>query len=153
MALFDYRKDMVWQAAVALAPQLVRLAEELPAAEELGLSWQLRQLLAELPAAVALDRATGSQTRLSVGLRLSAVLDVLEHVYPALDVAAAHTMVDQVVEQLMSAPIPALPATKVLEPVTAEPAAIEGEQPASSVAEPSPAQEVTTVHVQPDSGQ
>jgi hypothetical protein len=100
MTLTDYRNTKAWQAAIELGPQLVRLAEELPAAEQVGLSMQLRQLMVELPAAIALDLLNEGHTSLAVALRLGAALELIERVYPALDAGPARTAVAGLTERV-----------------------------------------------------
>jgi hypothetical protein len=103
MTLSEYRTTHSWQQAIRLGSQLVRLAEQLPAAEDMGLSYQLRQSMVDLPAAIAQDLIENTQHRMPAAFRLVATLDLIEHVYPALDGAAAHAAVDQLVARLSSA--------------------------------------------------
>jgi hypothetical protein len=103
MTLSEYRTTHSWQQAIRLGSQLVRLAEQLPAAEDMGLSYQLRQGMVDLPAAIAEDLIENTQHRLPAALRLVAMLELIEHVYPALDGAAAHTALEQLVSRLSSA--------------------------------------------------
>jgi hypothetical protein len=99
----DYRKTKAWHEAVELAPHLVRLAEELPSGEEHGLSTQLRHLMVELPAAIASDLLEkDSFTRRPVALRLVAILDIIDKVYPALDTAAARTAIEVLIDRVTS---------------------------------------------------
>jgi hypothetical protein len=103
MPLTNFRTTASWQAAIALGPGLVRLAEELPASEQLGLAWQLQQTMVELPAAIAFDlQAEGRDTRIPVLLQLIAALDLIERVYPALDTAAIRQATDALFERLSS---------------------------------------------------
>jgi hypothetical protein len=55
-----------------VAPGLIRLAEELPASEEMGLSYQIRNLIVELPAAIASDMMRGTDLRFTAAMRLVA---------------------------------------------------------------------------------
>ncbi len=103
MTLTDYRNTKAWQAALELGPHLVRLAEELPAAEQVGLSMQLRQLMVELPAAIALDLLNDGHTSLVVALRLGAALELIERIYPALDAGPARTAVTALTERISAA--------------------------------------------------
>jgi hypothetical protein len=97
----EFRTTLSWQQAIELGPQLVRLAEELPASEQLGLCWQLQQSMVDLPAAIALDLLEdGSYTRRAAALKLVATLELIEKVYPALDTLQlrkdAQTLVDRI---------------------------------------------------------
>jgi hypothetical protein len=103
MTVSEYRDTYSWQAALELGPRLMSLAEELPAAEEMGLSFQLRQLMVELPAVVAADLIQDGTTRQTVALKLVATLELVDRVYPALDTAATRTAADNLVERLMGA--------------------------------------------------
>jgi hypothetical protein len=111
-----------------LAPGLIRLAEEMPASEEMGLSMQLRELMVEVPATIAADLIHGDQdNRLLPALKLVATLELIDRVYPALDTADTKAAINNLVEQLASpsfatAPVPAPTAeSSDLDP-TAEPA-------------------------------
>jgi hypothetical protein len=77
------------------------LAEELPAAEELGLNLQLRKLMIELPAAIATDLLQGTKTRFDPALKLTSALELIERVYPALDTATTRAEAEQLVERLL----------------------------------------------------
>jgi len=89
--------------AIELGPKLMNLAEELPASEEMGLSLQLRQVMVELPTAVAADLVQGTDTRQVVAFRLLTTLELVDRVYPALDTAGLRADADSLVERLMSA--------------------------------------------------
>src|SRR4051812_41850784 len=97
----------------------MRLAEELPASEEMGLSLQLRQLMVEVPATVAGDLVQGTDTRHAAGFRLLTTLELIDRVYPALDTAKVRADAEQLVARFMAAdqfaavpsPAPATPAT------------------------------------------
>src|SRR6202050_346600 len=103
MPLTNFRTSASWRAAVSLGPALVRLAEELPASEQLGLAWQVQQTMVELPAAIAFDlQEPDRTTRIPVMLRLVAALDLIERVYPALDTAAVRQAADSLIERLGS---------------------------------------------------
>lgn len=124
MALSDVRSTRNWQNAIDLAPMLVRLAEELPAAEQMGLSLQLRQAMVEVPATIAADTlSSGDGSPKLAVLRLVAVLELIEKVYPALDTASVRSAVDSLAERLTSGD-------------QSQASLKAGEQPQSSVDEP-----------------
>ena len=101
MALSEFRDTHSWQGAIELGPHIVRLAEDLPTAEAMGLSLQLRQSMVELPAAIAVDLLEGhSFTRKPAIMRLVAMLDLIDKIYPALDTAELRTTVEQLAERL-----------------------------------------------------
>jgi hypothetical protein len=125
MTLSESRNSSSWQGAIELGPHLMRLAEELPASEAMGLSFQLRQAMVEVPATAAtadLLPETGKARVLPV-LKLLAILDLIEKVYPALDTADVRTEAEKLAEYVVSA------ATGV-EPTAALPAKIEPPAPA-----------------------
>ncbi|HEX3081913.1 MAG TPA: hypothetical protein VHQ86_01530, partial [Candidatus Saccharimonadia bacterium] len=73
------------------------------AAEQVGLSMQLRQAMADLPVAIAVDvLEKDSYTRKPAILKLAAILDLIEKVYPALDTAPARAAVDKLADRLAS---------------------------------------------------
>lgn len=178
MTLSDYRQTKAWQGALDLGPQLLRLAEELPAAEEMGLSLALRQAAIELPAGIAADLLQDRQPRLDQALKVTAALELIDQVYPALDTATARAAADKLLERLTggdftegsngsasaaqvapaatSAPAPAAEVAKFS--ITAQPPVPEAAATAQSL---SAAPEAATtgsgtaeeVHVQPNSGQ
>lgn len=176
MTLPEYRETTAWQGAIALGPRLARLAEELPAAEEYGLALQLRQAMVELPAAIAQDIINDENHRQAVVLRLVATVELVERVYPALDVSAARHAVDSTAEQLLSDQWTEASALPQEEPeIMEEPEAAEAEyeaeplppqapvqpQPHQPGTMPAPSPSVTstvqservTINVQPDRGQ
>ena len=95
MTLDNYRTTLAWHEALDLAPHLVRIAEQLPDGESAGLGARLRMLSTEIPGSIAADLVTGSQTALQVALHTAAALEVIEHVYPALDTAVARSATDE----------------------------------------------------------
>jgi len=121
MNLEDLRDTHSWQRAIELGPQLVRLAEELPASEQMGLSWQLRQSMVELPAAIAADLQSKSSTRQAAAFRLIAALDLIEKVYPALDTAGLRADAESLVEWVASSHF----ADRINQPPAAEAAPAE----------------------------
>lgn len=110
MTLADFRSNTSWKHALELGPELMEIAEALPAGEELGLSLQLRQLMVELPASIAMDLSKGTEHRHLAGFKLLAALELIDKVYPALDTANARAAADRLVEGMMgsgSKPAPA----------------------------------------------
>jgi hypothetical protein len=103
MPLSEFRTAYSWQEAINLGPSLVRLAEELPGSEQMGLCWQVQQAMVDLPAAIALDlMEDNSFTRRLVTLKLLAALELIDKIYPALDTAGVRAEVDAVVERISS---------------------------------------------------
>jgi len=101
VVLSEFRETQSWQGAINLGPLLVRLAEDLPVAEQMGLSLQLRQAMVDLPAAIATDLLEGgSFTRKPAIMRLVAMLDLIEKIYPALDTADARNATDALAERI-----------------------------------------------------
>jgi hypothetical protein len=102
VTLSTYRNSPFWKAAIDLGPSLARLADELPASEEFGLSKTLREFGVDLPAAIAVDlmMAPTSTTRYTVTLKLAAALELVDRIYPALDTASVRASADALAEQL-----------------------------------------------------
>jgi hypothetical protein len=165
MPLSEYRNAYSWQEAINLGPGLIRLAEELPASEQMGLAWQLQQSMIELPASIAFDLLKdNSDTSRMAALRLVAALELIEKIYPALDASEVREELDNLINRIKSdnfteetgatsripaettshaAPAPATPAAPAASvPVIPEPAA------APEVAAPHEAHSVQ-VEVQP----
>lgn len=180
MAAADFKETQAWQSAMALAPALMELAEAMPATEELGLSWQLRQMMVEIPATVAADIAQESEkvTMLPI-LKLVATLELVDKIYPALDTAKARSASDKLTERILSGhfdepvrgkaqvkpPVVRDPATGALggpdaatspvQPVSSapDPAAAPHPAPASVPVLEAPAQPTVSVPVQPAADQ
>ena len=121
MALEDYRQSGSWKAALELAPKLVALAEDLPASEEMGLSYRIKQILVDLPASAAHDQLLGTDTRQIVAMRLMAVIDLIDRVYPALDTADTRAEAEQLAARLIGDGMPK-PAPEAARPNYSEPA-------------------------------
>jgi hypothetical protein len=154
-----------------VAPGLIRLAEELPASEEMGLSYQIRNLIVEVPAAIASDMMRGTDLRFTAAMRLVATIDLIDRVYPALDTAATRQAVDQLAEHLtgtgfrdetnaQQAPQPPAMPTPAPERESDEPAAEPSQVPVLEVDTHTEATHVTvepqpteTPHVHPNSVQ
>jgi hypothetical protein len=154
-----------------VAPSLIRLAEELPASEEMGLSFQLRQLIVEVPASVASDLLRGTELRHKSVLKLVTAIDLIDRVYPALDTAEIRQSIEQLANHLTGAgfrdelekphsqaPAPVPPAHEAPEHAT-DPAEVQLTPDTTRIAtepalpnEPEPAepQPPTRVAVQPD---
>jgi hypothetical protein len=152
VTLSDYRNTLSWKGAIELGPKLIRVAEELPASEEIGLSLQLRQLMVELPAAIAADMAGATDTRQLTMYKLVAALELVDRVYPALDTGDTKTAVDKLAERLAGPDFaePALTPEPNHEPEPEAPAVSVPAEP-TPAAEPAaaPAVEATHVAVQP----
>ena len=101
MQLSEYKDTHSWQDAMRLGPHLMKLAEEMPATEELGLSWQLRQAMVEIPATIAADLVHGNKPGLMPLLKLVAALELIDKVYPALDTASAKAASDKLADRLL----------------------------------------------------
>jgi len=98
----QYKESANWQAAINLGPKLIALADDMPASEQMGLGMQLRQIMVDLPAAVADDLLHGGNTRHLQALKLVATLELIDRVYPALDTASTKTAADKLATQLLS---------------------------------------------------
>lgn len=108
----DFRSAQSWQDAINLGPGLVRLAEELPASEQMGLAWQLQKAMVALPAAIAHDlMVDGDYTRREVALKLIASMELIDKIYPALDTAGVRAQVDSLLVLLDSDSFSQVPAT------------------------------------------
>lgn len=126
MAFSEFRDTLSWQTAVDLGPQLTRLAEDLPAGEQMGLALQMRQEMVGLIGGIGLDMLEGQGfTRRRHAVRLLAILDLIDKVYPALDTSDAHTAVQKLLDRLTSdqfterkpgAPAPALAPVPAADP-------------------------------------
>jgi hypothetical protein len=115
MKLSEYRNTLSWQGAIALGPTLLRLAEELPAAEELGLGFALRQGAVELPATIAADLVEGREPGILGVLKLSTALELIDKVYPALDTADIRKAVEDLLTRLKSGSVADNTARKAAE--------------------------------------
>ena len=102
MTFSQYRDTYSWQGAIGLGPKLMRLAEELPASEEMGLSLHLRQLTVELPAGIAGDLLGERPASLSNALKMLATLELIDQIYPALDTAGIRSEADALAHRLAS---------------------------------------------------
>jgi hypothetical protein len=145
MTLAEVRTTYSWQATMELAPKLVTLAESLPSQEQAGLVSLLQHLMVDLPGAVAEDLIHGSEHRFGVAMRLSAAVEVIDKVYPALDTLSVRQAVDELVERLdgsnFAEQVPttavtpevdeAEPTSESVSEPTAEPAAAIPAEPAS----------------------
>jgi hypothetical protein len=154
VTLSEHRKTLSWKGAIDLGPGLIRIAEEMPASEELGLSLQIRQAMVELPAAIVADLENGTNTRQAVVYKLVASLELVDRVFPALDTVKTKQDVERLVERLSgpdfterpSAPAPAaapIPVTPEAHDEPAEspaPAPVPAAEPAEpTVPAPAPA--------------
>lgn len=101
MAFSEFRDTYSWKGAIELGPHLARLADELPAGEQMGLALQLREGMVNLAGGIGLDILDGgSFTRRRHAVRLLATLDLVDHIYPALDTGAARDALDKLLERL-----------------------------------------------------
>jgi hypothetical protein len=155
MTLTDYPKTQSWQTAIKLGSHIIALAEQLPEAEQQGLAQQLRQLMVELPGGIALDLVEGTRVRLPLALRLTAALELVERIYPALDAAPARAMLAELCDRLVSDRFTETtggsPVAAVAIDLSRPEAAPASEQPESTP--DAPAEPAGSIHVQPDSGQ
>ena len=92
MTLSEYRNSSSWQGAIELGPKLMQLAEELPASETMGLSFQLRQAMVDVPATAAADALQNAGDG-----RMLPILKLLA----ALDTADARASVDRLAEGIV----------------------------------------------------
>ena len=122
MTFSQYRETYSWQNAIELGPKLMRLAEELPAAEENGLSLHLRQLMVDVPTAIAADLLKNREAKLEYALKLVTVLEMIDQVYPALDTADTKNAADALLQRLASPSFAERQGGPSLSPVLQEPA-------------------------------
>ena len=167
MSQAEFRNTFSWQAALALGPKLVSLAEDLPLHEQTGLVMQISELMIELPAMVAQDLVDGTMLRFAPMYRLTAALELIERVYPALDAGDAKLALEALGVRLANSsftemiPVPQAAPVDDGDEIVAQatdPAATalvpEPLPEAQPLADPSAIpqyQQVTSVHVQPDS--
>lgn len=170
MSQAEYRNTYSWLGALNLGPKLVNLSEDLPMQEQTGLVMQLHQLMVELPAMVAADLVDDTNLRFAPFYRLTAVLELIERVYPALDAGDAKKSLDELGERLTTAAF-AESNAQTIEP---DPSEVQFDDakvvpdtvdPATTPIVPEiaadihlldpliapPSGQVTTIHVQPDS--
>ncbi len=152
MTTREYRETYSWQGAIELGPKLLRLAEELPASEDHGLAYVLRELVVELPAMIAEDLINATPARLLPMLKLTAALELIDRVYPALDALAATESADKLMGMISSdkfdqkvaptpAPAPELSDTEITMTPAPEAPDVEAPEPAAqSEPEPAPAE-------------
>jgi hypothetical protein len=177
MSQAEYRKTYSWQGALALGPKLVILSEDLPSHEQTGLVMQISELMVELPAMVAADLVDGTSLRFAPLYRLMAALELIERVYPALDAGDAKQSLEELGERLATSVFEDVVAVPTLVPAAA-PEATQADNgwgepeivdPAATTLVPAPVsvpvpepnridlsaapqpEQVTSVHVQPDS--
>ncbi len=166
MSQAEFRNSYSWQGALALGPKLVSLAEDLPAHEQTGLVMQISGLMIDLPAMVAHDLVDGTALRFAPYYRLTAALELIERVYPALDAGEAKSDLETLGVRLASPSFTELVPAPVVAPVDEDETSTEPEStdPAATTLVPQPtpvpsyepsatpqSEQVTSVHVQPDS--
>ncbi len=144
MPLSDFRDTPGWQEAIDLGPKLVNLAEQLPASEEMGLSFQLRKVMVKLPASIALDAAKGvdSRKRLAPIVRLTAILDLIDKIYPALDTGDTRSALEQLADKVAAKPSGSIGTAASVAPAPAKvtaPAETEPAHPEAAGPKPEPA--------------
>jgi hypothetical protein len=156
MTLSEYRKTLSWQGSIDLGPMLMSLAETMPGSEEMGLSFQLRTLMVELPAAVAGDLLRGTETRHDAVFKLLTALELVDRVFPALDTAATRTAADRLAERLTGsafqeelAPAAPLPAPELHHEPVGEPSTMQVVEAPVAAPVPAPLAEPTHIAVQP----
>lgn len=99
MAL-EFKETISWQTAIELSSKLTDLAEQLPKSDHPGLATQLQTSLIDLPTAIAMDLGSGGTNRLMVVARLTSLLEVIEKIYPALDVATCKNELGTLVDRI-----------------------------------------------------
>ncbi len=154
MTLTESRSTHSWQEAIAIGPHLVTLAEALPSHESTGLVMQLASLMVEIPATITADLVRGGEQRFNPIFRLSAALELIERVYPALDGASVRTALDHLADRVASdhfADRVAPPAVAAAEHDEFEPSPPATPETVSIT--PTQMPEETIVHVQPDSSE
>lgn len=176
MPLSDFRDTFAWREAIEMGPDLIQLAEQLPASEEMGLAYGIRKVMVELPAAIAYDLLEGnSYSRKKPIARLAAMLDIIDKVYPALDTIEPRNKLEKLTDRVGSSESfgeqtpgaakaylpgakvhagPAEPAPKPLEQhhddaPAADPGAVRV-TPGDETAHPEPAPLPTKVQITPD---
>lgn len=149
MTLSEYRSTVSWQGAIDLAPGLMELAEQLPSAEANGLSMQLREIMVALPAAIASDLVRGGDKRFKPLFKLTAALEMIDKVYPALDTGGSKSAADKLADTLNSPDFGQSANGQSETTAAAAPAPSESAPPIiAEPAEEAPAPEPTHVQVQ-----
>ena len=102
MLAIDYRNSLSWLAAIKLSKPLTLLIEELPSQEDHGLIMTIQALMVEVPAMIALDLLDNSDLRRVSLFKLEAAIEVVDHVYPALDTLESRTAVETLIARSFS---------------------------------------------------
>ncbi len=102
MNLENYQNSYIWKEAVDLADRAQKVSEEIPADAQETLGLALRQSLLEVPAAATMLAMQGDQKHQLPVLKLAAALEMIERVYPAIDLTEAQTALATVTKRLVS---------------------------------------------------
>lgn len=100
MATEHYRQTYSWTLAIELGRKLGRVVDQLPADERPALGLQLQSAFTELPAAIGEDLLDGSNSRQVALVRVYGILDLIESIYPSLDLGTATTALAELAERL-----------------------------------------------------
>lgn len=98
----EVKKFYVWQEAIALSKQLVRICEEFSDADRNALVQHLRQAVVEIPATVAADILQGRPATLEPAIRLATELELVHRIYPAIETGSAPEKLEGLLERMQS---------------------------------------------------
>jgi hypothetical protein len=98
----DVKKTYIWQDAVALAAQVVKVCEEFTQSDGNVLVWHLRQSAVDVPASIASDLISNHDASLQPLTKLGVELELVNKIYPAIDIEAAKIQLQKVMERIQS---------------------------------------------------
>ncbi|HSX41614.1 MAG TPA: hypothetical protein VLF21_03240 [Candidatus Saccharimonadales bacterium] len=94
----EIKRTDSWKNALALAKELVSVGEEFSDSETNVLAHHIRQAIADVPAAVAADLMAQHKLNPEPLVRLAAVLELVNKIYPAIDTAAADILLNKLLK-------------------------------------------------------
>lgn len=96
----DVRKAYVWQEAVQLSCELVRICEDFSDADRNVLVWHLRQAIVDIPAGIAADLSLKREPSMEAVIKLDTELELVHRIYPAIDTGKAPEQLRSLMERM-----------------------------------------------------
>jgi hypothetical protein len=119
MAVQDYRQTISWTETVKFGRSIAKVIEDLPNNEEYGFTSQLQLAIVSLPTVVGKDLQHETVERFDELVHLYAIFDLVETLYPAIDISKSMDDLDKLSDLLASGnfaaplPVPSTPQSAV----------------------------------------
>ncbi len=90
----DITTHQLWRDAIAVSKEIVEMCDDFSNQESNVLLWHLRNSVIDIPAGVATDLSAGRKVSNESLMRLTAMIELIHSIYPAIDTGSVIEQLD-----------------------------------------------------------